>query len=63
VTAPRVHWCRIDTTTRDPFYPGNPGYQAECDTCGHVGVPQDDPRDARAIARRHEEVQGFEAVK
>ena len=58
-TSPQ-HRCRIDTTTRDPFYPGHPGYQAVCDSCGPVGQPQAEPRDAQAIANRHEQVGGFE---
>lgn len=54
------HRCRIVTTTADPYYPGHPGYQAVCDACGRVGRPEDDPRDAHAIANRHEEIGGFE---
>jgi hypothetical protein len=55
-----THRTRIDTTTADPFYPGNPGYQVKCDQCERVGQPQDDPRDAHAIANRHTEIQGCE---
>lgn len=54
------HRCRIDTTTADPFYPGHPGYQPVCDECGNVGQPQAEPRDAQAIANRHEEIGGFD---
>jgi len=57
---PTAHRCRIDTTTADPYYPGHPGYLVTCEVCGPVGVPQDYPRDAQAIANRHEEVEGFE---
>lgn len=54
------HRCTVETTTADPFYPGHPGYVADCETCGPVGQPQDRPGDAQAIANRHEEIGGFE---
>ena len=57
---PPPHRCSIETTTADPYYPGHPGYVVDCAACGPVGQPQDDPRDARAIANRHEEIGGFE---
>lgn len=55
-----AHRCRIDPTTEGRFYPGHPGYQVVCDVCDDVGGPHDDPRDAQAIANRHEEIGGFE---
>lgn len=54
------HRCRVETTTSDPFYPGHPGYQAVCEDCGNVGPADDEPRNAQAIANRHEEIGGFE---
>jgi hypothetical protein len=57
---PAPHRCKVDTTTKSPFYPGHPGYQAVCDHCGPVGVAESDGRDAQAIANRHEEIGGFE---
>lgn len=55
------HRCRIDTTVAvGHYYVGHPGYVAICDVCGQVGQPQDEARDAQAIANRHEEVGGFE---
>jgi hypothetical protein len=51
----RVHHAEVKAATglHDP-------YQAVCDVCGEVGVPQRYYRDAWAIADRHEEIGGFE---
>ena len=60
IEAAESHRCTVGTTTADPFYPGYPGYIAECDTCGDLGPARVDPRDATAIANRHETERGFE---
>lgn len=55
-----AHRCRIDYVFDQPFYPGHPGYVTVCDECGAFGPVHDDPRDAQAIANRHETIGGFE---
>lgn len=56
------HRVSIETTTSDPFYPGHPGYVAECDICGQLQEPVAEPRLAhRAINRHLRELDGAPA--
>jgi hypothetical protein len=47
------HYIATLTTTDDPYYPGHPGYYAECEDCGRLGQPTDDPRDAHRLGTFH----------
>lgn len=47
------HDCHVNVSDGYPYYPGHPGYYAQCYDCGWITERTDDPRDAHRAINFH----------